>query len=305
MRVIVTGGTGLIGRPLCAALAGDGDEVIVLSRNPAKVKGLTQGVKVEQWDGKTAQGWGQLADGAGAIVNLAGEGIADGRWSTSRKQRIRDSRVEAGQAVMQAIAAASVKPKVLIQASAVGIYGPRTDEIITEQTSPGKDFLAQVCFDWEASTASAQSKFGVRRAIARTGIVLSLDGGAFPQMALPFKLFAGGPVGSGKQYVPWIHIADEVRAIQFLIRNEKAEGAFNLSAPNPLTSKEFGKVLGQVLGRPSFMPAPAFALKTIFGEMSALLLSGQRQIPARLLELGFEFTYPQLEAALRNLYAKA
>jgi uncharacterized protein (TIGR01777 family) len=304
MRVIVTGGTGLIGRPLCAALAADGDEVIVLSRNPAKVKGLAQGVKVEQWDGKTAQGWGQLADGAGAIVNLAGEGIADGRWSTSRKQRIRDSRIEAGKAVMQAIAAASVKPKVLIQASAVGIYGPRTDEIITEQTSPGKDFLAQVCFDWEASTASAQSKFGVRRAIARTGIVLSLDGGAFPQMALPFKLFAGGPVGSGKQYVPWIHMADEVRAIQFLIRNEKAEGAFNLSAPNPLTSKEFGKVLGQVLGRPSIMPAPAFALRAIFGEMAALLLSGQRQVPARLLELGFEFTYPQLEAALRNLYGK-
>ena len=304
MRVVVTGGIGLIGRPLCAALAAGGDEVIVLSRNPTKVKGLAQGVKVEQWDGKTAQGWGQLADGAGAIVNLAGEGIADGRWTTARKQRILDSRVEAGQAVMQAIAAASIKPKVLIQASAVGIYGPRTDEIITEQTSPGKDFLAQVCFDWEASTASAQSKFGVRRAIARTGIVISLDGGAFPQMALPFKLFAGGPVGSGKQYVPWIHIADEVRAIQFLIRNEKAEGAFNLSAPNPLTSKEFGKVLGQVLGRPSIMPAPAFALKAIFGEMSALLLSGQRQMPARLLELGFEFTYPQLEAALRNLYGK-
>ncbi len=304
MRVIVTGGTGLIGRPLSAALAASGDEVIVLSRNPSRVKGLAQGVQVEQWDGKTAQGWGKLADGAGAIINLAGEGIADGRWTTSRKQRIRDSRVEAGQAVMQAIAAATIKPKVLIQASAVGIYGPRKDEIVTEDSPIGKDFLAQVCFDWEASTASAQSKFGVRRAVARTGIVLSLDGGAFPQMALPFKLFAGGPVGSGKQYLPWIHMADEVRAIQFLIQNEKAEGAFNLSAPNPLTSKEFGKVLGQVLGRPSIVPAPAFALKTLFGEMSALLLSGQRQVPARLQALGFEFTYPQLEAALRNLYGK-
>ena len=301
MRVIITGGTGLIGESLSKALIADGNEVIVLSRAPEKVKDAPAGVKLQKWDGKSAEGWGQLADGAGAIVNLAGAGIADKRWSQERKREIRQSRIDAGKAVMEAIAAASTKPGVLIQSSAVGYYGTQTgDAQVTESFSPGGDFLSKVCFDWETSTAPA-SKQGVRRAVIRTGVVLSNAGGAFPKQVMPFKFFAGGPVGSGKQWYPWIHIDDEVRAIQFLIANEKAEGPFNLSAPNPVTNQEFGKLIGEVLGRPSFMPAPGFAMQGVFGEMSVILLEGQRAVPQRLLELGFKFKYETALAALKDL----
>lgn len=301
MRIIITGGTGLIGRPLSQALAAEGHEVIVLSRQPEKVNNVPAGVKVQKWDGKSAEGWGELADGAGAIVNLAGAGIADQRWSAARKQLIRQSRIDAGKAVMEAIAAANAKPGVLIQASAVGYYGVQNgDAQLTESASPGGDFLSKVCFDWEASTAPV-AKLGVRRAVIRTGVVLSNEGGAFPKQVLPFKLFAGGPVGSGKQWYPWIHIDDEVRAIQFLIANERASGPFNLTAPNPVTNQEFGRLIGEVLGRPAFIPAPGFAMKIAFGEMSVILLEGQRAVPQKLLELGFKFKYETAQAALRAL----
>lgn len=301
MRVIITGGTGLIGRPLSQALVKDGYEVIVLTRQPEKVQNAPAGVKLMQWDGKSAAGWGELVDGAGAVVNLAGAGIADQRWSAARKQLIRQSRIDAGKAVMEALTAAARRPGVLIQSSAVGYYGTRTgDAQVTESYSPGGDFLSKVCFDWEASTAPV-SKLGVRRAVIRTGVVLSNDGGAFPKQVLPFKLFAGGPVGSGKQWYPWIHIDDEVRAIQFLIANPKAEGVFNLAAPNPVTNQEFGKIVGEVLGRPAVMPAPGFAMQALFGEMAVILLEGQRAIPQRLLELGFTFTYATARQALDAL----
>jgi uncharacterized protein (TIGR01777 family) len=305
MRIIITGGTGLIGKSLSQALAASGHEVIVLTRQPEKVKDMPASVKLQKWDSKSAEGWGELADGAGAIVNLAGAGIADQRWSADRKQEIRSSRIDAGKAVMAAIEAASIKPKTLIQSSAVGYYGTQTgDAQVTESFSPGGDFLSKVCFDWEASTAPA-GKFGVRRAIIRTGVVLSNEGGAFPKQAMPFKFFAGGPVGSGKQWYPWIHIDDEVRAIQFLIENEKAEGPFNLSAPNPVTNKEFGRLLGEALGRPSIMPAPGFAIQAVFGEMATVLLEGQRAVPQRLLELGFKFKCETAQAALRDLVGSA
>ena len=301
MRVLITGGAGLIGSALSRSMAADGHEVIVLSREPEKVKTLPAGVKVQKWDGKSAAGWGQLADGAGAIVNLAGAGIADQRWSAERKQLIRQSRLDAGKAVMEAIAQAETKPAVLIQASAVGYYGTQQgDAQVTEAFSPGSDFLAKICFDWEASTA-AVAKFGVRRAVIRTGVVLSNDGGAFPKQVMPFKFFAGGPVGSGKQWYPWIHIEDQVRAIQFLIQNSQASGPFNLAAPNPVTNKEFGQFVGEALGRPAFMPAPGLAMKGVFGEMSVILLEGQRAIPQKLLDLGFKFKYETAQAALRNL----
>lgn len=301
MRIIITGGTGLIGRPLSQALVSEGHEVIILSRQPEKVKNAPAGVNVQKWDAKSAEGWGQLANGAGAIVNLAGAGIADERWSAERKQLIRQSRLDAGRAVMEAIAAADVKPGVLIQASAVGYYGIQSgDAQLTESASPGADFLSKVCFDWEASTAPV-SRFGVRRAVIRTGVVLSNEGGAFPKQVMPFKFFAGGPVGSGKQWYPWIHIDDQVRAIQFLIANDKASGPYNLTAPNPVTNKEFGQLIGAVLGKPAFMPAPGFAMKTVFGEMSIILLEGQRAIPQRLLDLGFKFNYETAQAALRAL----
>ena len=299
MRIIITGGTGLIGKALSAALMTEGHEVIVLSRNPEKVNNRPTGLRVEKWDGKTAAGWGQFVEGDTAIVNLAGEGIADGRWSKERKQRIRESRIQAGLAVQDAIRQATNKPKVLLQASAVGYYGPSGDEIITEESAQGNDFLAKVCHDWEASTVGV-SQLGVRRSVLRTGVVLSLQGGALPKMVLPFKFFAGGPIGSGKQWLPWIHLADEVRAIQFLLNQENASGPFNLAAPNPVTNKEFGNVLGKVMGRPALLPTPGAAMKVLFGEMSTVLLDGQRAVPNRLQALGFTFTYPNLEAALRD-----
>ena len=301
MRIIITGGTGLIGRSLGQALVAEGHEVIALTRNPDKVKDAPSGMRLQQWDGKSAAQWGQLADGDYAIVNLAGEGIADGRWSSARKQAIRQSRVDAGKAVMSAIEAAKTKPRVLVQASAVGYYGAATgDEVLAEQHSPGADFLSKVCFDWELSTA-AVSRAGVRRAVIRTGIVLSNEGGAFPKLVMPFNFFIGGALGSGKQWMPWIHWEDQNRAIQFLLANPHAEGAFNLAAPNPVRNSELAKIVGTVKGRPSFMPTPGFALQTIFGEMATVLLDGQRAVPQRLQELGFEFKYTTAESAIRNL----
>jgi uncharacterized protein (TIGR01777 family) len=258
-----------------------------------------------KWDAATASGWGELADGAEVIVNFAGESIAGeslfgGRWSEERKKRIYSSRIDAGKAVMEAIAAAAIKPKVLIQASGVDYYGPHKDEILTEGAGPGTSFLSQVCFDWEASTAAVRT-MGVRRAVIRSGIVLSNDGGAWPRIVLPFKLFAGGPIGSGKQYWPWIHIDDEVGAIRFLIDNEKAAGVFNLSAPAPLTNKEFATTLGRVMGRPAIFPVPSLGLKLVFGEMSTVLLDGKRAVPHRLQELRYLFKYPTAEAAFKAL----
>ncbi len=304
MRVIITGGTGTIGKPLSQQLLTDGHDVIVLSRSPdRKARSMPTGVRMEAWDTKTAQGWGHLADGADVIINFAGAPI-DGRWTDSYKQEILSSRVEAGHAVMEAIRNAKQKPKVLVQASAVGYYGSnRGDTVLTEKAAPGGDFLAQVCFDWEASTAEAES-LGVRRVVTRTGIVLSNEGGAWPKLVLPFRAFAGGPVGSGKQYYPWIHLEDEVRAVKFLIENSDARGAFNLSAPTPRTNKEIAKTIGEVMGRPSFFPAPAPALKIALGEMSTIVLDGQRAVPTKLEASGFTWTYPKIEAAVRELLNK-
>lgn len=200
-RTIITGGTGLIGRALAAELVARGHEVIVLSRSPGRV-GLPNGVRVERWDGRSAAGWGSLAEGATAIVNLAGENLAAGRWTSERKQLIRESRLQAGQAVIDAVIRTTRKPRVVIQASGVGYYGPRGDEFVTEEAPPGTDFLARLCVDWESSTALVES-MGVRQAIIRTGLVLSRQGGALPRLLLPFRFFVGGPMGSGHQWYPW------------------------------------------------------------------------------------------------------
>jgi len=308
MRVIITGGTGLIGRALAESLAADRHDVIVLSRSPEKAI-LPAGVRAERWDGRTASGWGALADGADAIVNLAGESIGGEnmvalitkRWTPERKQLIRSSRVNAGMAVRQAIEGAKQKPRVLIQASAVGYYGVRGDEEITEDTLAGSDALAKICLDWEATTAEVE-RMGVRRAVIRTaGVVMSTQGGALPFMLLPFKLFVGGPLGSGKQWFSWIHIQDQVRAIRFLMDTPSASGAFNVCAPNPLTNADLSRVIGQVMHRPSFLPTPALVMRLLLGEKSTLVLDGQRQMPKRLQQMGFEFRFPNVDAALRDL----
>jgi uncharacterized protein (TIGR01777 family) len=307
MRVIITGGTGLIGSALVKNLANDGHHVHILSRNPRQTEALPATVHFHKWDGKTANGWGQLADGADAIINLAGESVSGegffpSKWSWKRKKLILQSRVEAGEAVMEAIKGATNKPKVLIQSSAVGYYGTQTGEQdVTEDFPAGNDYLADVCKQWEASTAEAE-KLGVRRPVVRTGVVLSADGGALPRMALPFKMKAGGILGSGKQFLPWIHLDDEISAIRFLINNETANGVFNLSAPNPVTNKEMSKELGKVLGNIVPIPVPGFAFKTMFGEVSTIVLDGQRAVPSRLLELGYTFKYTTIAGALRAIY---
>lgn len=301
MRIIITGGTGLIGKALCPLLLADGHLITVLSRNPDAARGMPRGVRIEEWDGKTAEGWGHLVNGSDAIINLAGAGIADRPWTAQRKQLIRESRIHAGLAIQKAIQQAAQKPRVVIQSSAVGYYGAHNDDqIIIETSAPGHDFLAKVCFDWEMSTTPV-SKMGIRRPVIRTGVVLSKDGGALPKMLLPFKFFAGGPIGSGKQWLPWIHITDQARAIKFLLDTPTADGPFNLAAPNPVTNKQFGEILGATMRRPSLMPTPALAMKTIFGEMSTVLLDGQRVVPQRLEELGFSFTFPTLREALSDL----
>lgn len=299
-RVTISGGSGLIGRALVDELAASGWEVRVLSRTPRSVSGLPRGSRVDRWDGRSVAQLTPLVDGVDAVVHLAGETIAGGRWTAPRKRRIRDSRVGSSSAVAEAILAAASRPSVLVQASAVGYYGPRGDETIDEEAPAGGDFLANVTAAWEAASAAVEEA-GVRRPIIRTGIVLSTDGGALPRIVLPFRLFAGGPLGSGEQWVPWIHLADEVGAIRFLIENDGAAGPFNLTAPEPLTNREFGRVVGRVLGRPSRLPTPAFALRLALGEMATLLLDGQRAVPRRLLELGYEFRFATAEAALRDL----
>ncbi len=310
MRVLITGGPGLIGAPLAASLAQDNHEVIFLTREPSRYSSrLPKGVRAHPWDARTADGWLDLADGAGAIVNLAGESIAGtgripSRWTGKRKEAIYTSRVYAGLAVVDAVEAAADKPKVVIQASAVGYYGQRGDDaILTEASQPGNDFLAKTTVAWEKATDPVE-EMGVRRCIIRTGLVLANQKGSpLPLTVLPFRFFAGGRLGSGDQYWPWIHLYDEIAAIRFLIDNEQASGPFNLSAPTPSSNREYAKVLGRVLHRPSILPAPAFALRLALGEISTLVLEGQRAIPKKLLDLGFKFRYGDLFFALRDLLA--
>ncbi|MBX3052196.1 MAG: TIGR01777 family oxidoreductase [Caldilineaceae bacterium] len=301
MHTLITGGTGLIGRALIDSLVADGHTATVLTRSPQKHQSsLPAGVTAVKWDGKTTTGWGHLIQGVDAVVNLAGEGIADGRWSEERKQRILQSRVDAGQALVAAIAQAETKPNVLVQASAVGYYGVGDDNPLPESSPPGHDFLGRVCAEWEASSAGVE-EMGVRRVVIRTGVVLSTKGGAFPKLVLPFRLFAGGPIGNGRQYFPWIHIDDQVRAIRFLMANEEARGAYNLAAPQPPTNKEFAQKLGKAMGRPALLPVPAFVFKILFGEMSTVLLDGQRAVPQALDAAGFGFSYPEATAATRDI----
>jgi hypothetical protein len=299
MRIIITGGTGLIGRALSADLAADGHEVIVLSRHPELAAAMPDGVRIVGWDARSADGWGTLADGADAIVNLAGASLRR-RWTPRYKQVIRMSRLNAGRAVVDAVEKATLKPGVVIQASGAGAYGPRGDEVITEEAGFGDGFLGRTAAAWEASTAAVE-ELGVRRAIVRSGVALSMESGAFPLLALPYRFFVGGPLARGDQWLPWIHMEDEIRAIRFLAEKEAAAGPFNLSTPNPLTNAEFGRTLARILGRPALIRVPAFAVRLVLGEMSTVVLHGQRAIPKRLLDLGFEFRFSEAKAALRDL----
>lgn len=306
MRVLITGGSGFIGRALAASLTADKNEVIVLSRAARPLRPLPAGVRHVPWDGRSSADWGPLADGAQALVNLAGEsiggaGFLDMRWTKERKQRILESRLNAGDALVQAVTQAKVKPAVVVQISAVGFYGPQQDERLEESAPPGNDFLARVCQDWEASTFPVEA-LGVRRVVLRQGLVLDTHGGLLPRQMLPFRLFAGGPVGSGRQGYSWVHLSDVVRAIRFLINNDAASGIFNLAAPNPLSNRDFGRALAKALHRPYWLPVPAFALRLLFGEAASLILDGQFVLPRRLLDMGFKFQYHGVALALEELF---
>ena len=302
MRILVAGGTGLIGSALLRALIEEGHSIALLSRSKREFPGLEK-IQTLVWDGVTTKGWGESVNDVDAIINLAGENIGRFPWTAGRKAKFRESRVFAGQALAKAIRESRVRPKTFIQASAVGFYGPRGNERIDETSSPGMDFSSRLCADWEDSTRGIED-LGIRRVLLRTGIVLSNRGGVLPKMAFPVKLFVGGRLGSGQQGIPWIHVDDEINAIQFLLRNESAKGAYNLSAPNPVSNSVFMKTLAEILHRPYWLHIPSFIIRILLGDMSTLLLDGQFVIPARLLESGFKFNYHTLELALDDFLGK-
>jgi uncharacterized protein (TIGR01777 family) len=240
-------------------------------------------------------------DGADGVIHLAGEPIAAKRWSDKQKERIRSSRILTTRALVEAIAKAKERPKFLLNGSAIGYYGAHGDETLTEEAHPGNDFLARLSIEWEKEATRAE-EHGLRVIRLRTGIVLGKGGGALAKMLLPFKLFIGGPLGSGKQWMSWVHLEDEIGLIQLLIENPQARGAVNATAPNPVTMKEFCQTLGRALHRPSWAPVPAFVLRLMLGEMAEMLLTGQRVLPEKALSLGYRFRYPDLREALRALF---
>jgi uncharacterized protein (TIGR01777 family) len=308
MQVVIAGGSGLIGRAVARALAGEGRDVVVLSREPRRIAtALPPGVRAAPWDGRTAAGWVELLAPGAALLNLAGEGIAGGRWTAARKRRIRDSRVDSGAAMVAAVQLAAADgraPAVLAQASAVGYYGDGGDREMTEDRPPGDGFLAAVSQDWEAASGEVEAH-GVRRVLLRTGIVLAREDGALAKLLPAFRAGLGGPLGDGRQWFPWIHLADEVAAILFLLANPATHGAYNLCAPRPVTSRDFARTLGRRLHRPSALRVPAPALRLLLGEMAGSLLAGQRAIPRRLLDAGFAFRFPDLDPALADLLEPA
>jgi uncharacterized protein (TIGR01777 family) len=296
MKIIVAGGTGLLGSALVSALQDDRHAVVVLTRHPARQNEV-------RWSPDHDDGsWTSALDGAHAVINLAGASIAGGRWTAARKTAIHDSRMQATGALVRAITATHQPPPIFISSSAVGYYGSRGDDPATETTAPGSDFLAQVCRDWEA-VATRLSEIS-RVVVLRSGVVLASSGGALPQLALPFKLFAGGPAGTGRQFVSWIHLHDWVAMVRWALATPDISGPLNVTAPGPVTNEEFSRTLGRALGRPSWLNAPSLALRLVLGEMAdALVLGGQRVLPDVAQRRGFVFRYPVLEMALKEIYS--
>ncbi len=297
MKIVVSGSTGLIGSALTPALESQGHEIVrLVRRRPAA------GERAVGWDPERGTIDRAGLEGMDVVIHLAGESVV-GRWTPAKKQRIRDSRVQGTRLVSDAIAGLTRRPKVVLAASAIGYYGDRGDETLTEQSGPGEDFLAQVAREWEAATASA-SRAGIRVANMRFGVVLDPRGGALAKMLPPFRLGLGGPVGSGHQYLSWIGSDDVVNAIIHLLTTASLTGPVNMTAPHPVTNREFAKALGNVLGRPVVMAVPEFALRLAFGtEAADVLLSSQRVLPPRLLASGFRFAHESIEPALRHLLA--
>jgi len=293
MHVLVTGATGLVGRPLLRALAAAGHAVTAVSRTPGRAP-------------LRAVGWDEVPDvisEVDAVVNLAGEPVAAGRWTDERKHAIRASRVDATRALVQAMRGAAKRPSVLINASATGYYGPCGDEVVDEAHAAGGDFLAGVCRAWEAEAAAAEA-LGVRVVRLRTGIVLSADGGALGRMLAPFRACLGGPIGSGKQWMPWIHVDDECGLVVAALAGDTWRGAVNATAPEPVRNRDFAHALGRALDRPAVLPLPGIVLRVALGEMATILLTGQRAVPAAALQYGYDFKHPTLPEALADCLAR-
>jgi hypothetical protein len=300
MKYVIAGGSGFLGLPLVRDLVAKGHDAVVLTRGRAREE---SGIRYVTWSGKPDNGpWVREIDGADGVVNLAGAGLADKRWSAARKQILLQSRVDATRAVVGAIRGAATRPAVFLSGSAVGFYGPQPPDgpALDESAPPGSDFLATLCAAWETE-AHAASALGCRVAIVRTGIALAHDGGALQKLVVPFSWFVGGPIGSGRQVMSWIHRADWIELVVWLLRRDDAIGVFNGTAPQPATNAEFSRALGRTLGRPSWLPVPGVALSVLLGEMAgAALLAGQRVVPQRALDLDFTFQFPDITSAMKN-----
>lgn len=295
MHVLITGGTGLIGSALCQKLVSDGHEVSVWSRQPETVPsrcgpGVNAVGELQELNGKAVQ----------AVVNLAGEPIADRPWTAKRKAALWDSRVTLTEHLVDWLGRQPVKPSVLVSGSAVGWYGDGGSAVVTEASPAKPEYTHTLCDAWESAARRAASH-GTRVCQLRTGLVVAPKGGFLQRLLLPFKLGLGGPIGSGQQYMPWVHIDDMVGIIVFLLNDQQCKGPFNATAPHPVTNREFAKTLGSVLNRPAVIPVPAFVLKTVLGEMAGLLLTGQNAVPEKIREAGYSFHFEHLEAALADV----
>lgn len=310
MKIVISGGTGFLGSPLAEVYAEEGHDVRVLTRSlpPGESRhepgtGMP-GITRVGWkaDGQLGP-WAAVIEGADAVVNLAGESIGDGRWTPQRKAALRDSRILATRSLAAAIRAAAIPPAVFISASAIGYYGVSGDEPKTETSPAGSDFLAQLCQDWESEARKAERR-GVRLAIIRTGNVLERSGGALARMILPFRLFAGGRMGSGRQWMSWVHRLDWVEMVRWIAATPDASGPINVTAPHPVRNREFARALGRALRRPALLPVPAVALKLALGEFANYVVTGQRVIPARAQALGYHFRYPEIDIAFRGIFGE-
>ena len=308
MRIVIAGGTGFLGSPLAEVYAEEGHDVQVLTRSlpPGQSRHESgtgvPGITRIGWnpDGRSGP-WAAALEGADALINLAGESIGDKRWTPQRKAHLRDSRILSTRSLATTIAGSSRPPAVFISASAIGYYGPSGDERKTEESPAGTDFLAHLCHEWEQEARKA-SRPDMRLAIIRSGVVLERSGGSLPQMMRPFRFFAGGRLGSGRQYMSWIHRLDWVEMVRWILQTPDASGPINVTAPHPVTNRQFAKALGSALKRPALLPAPRFALKLVLGEFADTVVTGQRVIPARALALGYHFRYPELDIAFRGIF---
>lgn len=297
MRIVIAGGSGFVGRKLTALLLEKGHEIVILTRKEKEAQGKVSFVK---WLSEGAKPEKEIGH-ADAVINLAGVSINDGRWTEQHQQQIYESRMTATDELLRIMMALEKKPSVLVNASAIGIYPASEDAVYTEvSTERANDFLAKTVIDWEKKASSAEN-FGIRTVLMRFGVVLGQEGGALPLMVLPYRLFVGGTVGSGRQWVSWVHVTDVVRSILFAIENKVMNGPVNVTAPNPVRMRKFGQTIGSVLHRPHWFPVPALMMKLALGQKSRLVLEGQYVLPKKLKENGFDFSYPTLEQALKDL----